>query len=75
MNDENENVTMLSPQELQEKASYIQMIERNKINIAIGVGILVLGGIGFVIYRHKMKQKAATEIKIVKNGRRKVRVR
>lgn len=66
---------MLSPQELQEKASYIQMIERNKINIAIGVGILVLGGIGFVIYRHKMKQKAATEIKIVKNGRRKVRVR
>lgn len=51
------------------------MIERNKINIAIGVGILVLGGIGFVIYRHKMKQKAATEIKIVKNGRRKVRVR
>jgi capsular polysaccharide biosynthesis protein len=75
VNDENENVTMLSPQELQEKASYIQMIERNKINIAIGVGILVLGGIGFVIYRHKMKQKAATEIKIVKNGRRKVRVR
>ncbi len=75
VNDENENVTMLSPQELQEKASYIQMIERNKINIAICVGILVLGGIGFVIYRHKMKQKAATEIKIVKNGRRKVRVR
>ena len=67
---------MLSPQELQEKASYIQMIERNKINIAIGVGLLILGGIGFVIYRHKMKQKAvATETKTVKNGRRKIRVR
>lgn len=76
VNDENENVTMLSPQELQEKASYIQMIERNKINIAIGVGLLILGGIGFVIYRHKMKQKAvATETKTVKNGRRKIRVR
>ncbi len=76
VNDENENVTMLSPQELQEKASYIQMIERNKINIAIGIGILILGGIGFVIYRHKMKQKlAATEIKKVKNGRRRIRIR
>lgn len=52
------------------------MIERNKINIAIGVGLLILGGIGFVIYRHKMKQKAViVEIKKVKNGRRKIRVR
>lgn len=76
INDENENVTMLSPQELQEKASYIQMIERNKINIAIGVGLLILGGIGFAIYKHKTKQKVnVEEMKKVKNGRRKIRVR
>lgn len=71
---ENDNVTMLTPDELAGKVSYLQTLEKNKLYIALGVGILILGGIGFILYKHKLKQSKALEAKpinTVKNGRRK----
>lgn len=72
---ENERVTMLSPEELSQKAFYLQTLEKNKIYIAIGIATIILGGIGYVIYKRKLKQKSTNSINKVSNGKNKKKIK